>query len=186
MMNRLRTGMGKPGLSRAQSRKSKGTLVLGALCALTLGGCGSTGDSPSDDEQALAEQALEKPWTDAFTHGSLLVADRVVIEGPKGLMDHVALRQDATNLDYSADTLPEGFRQVLKRKDPSAFVEIVAGLDNWEIVALDSVMVLERPGDVEVRIVAAGRVSWHNTDARGSLSGETEQRGDRLVFSGGK
>ncbi|MFT5830417.1 MAG: hypothetical protein ACI9D0_001002, partial [Bacteroidia bacterium] len=38
----------------------------------------------------------------------------------------------------------------------------------------------------EVRVVASGRVSWHNTDDRGSLSGETEQRGERLVFRGGK
>ena len=178
--------MGEPGPSRANNRTSHGALALAALCTLALGGCGSTGDSAAEQAQALAQEAQKEPWTEAFTHGALLVADRVVIEGPRGLMDHVALRQDATNLDYSADTLPEGFRQVLKRKDPSAFVEIVAGLDNWKIVALDSVMGLERPGDVEVRIVAAGRVSWHNTDARGSRSGETEQRGDRLVFSGGK
>ena len=176
--------------NRTQARpdrfQASRTLALSALCAAVLTGCGSPGDKTSDEGSNMAEQAVTKPWTEAFTHASLLVADRVVIEGPKGLMDHVALRQDPANLDYSADTLPEGFRQVLKRKDPNAFIEIVAGLDNWKIVALDSVMVLERPGDVEVRIVAKGRVAWHNTDPRGSLSGETEQRGDRLVFNGGE
>ena len=141
-------------------------------------------NSSSDAE--LTEQTATTPWPEDFTRASLLVADRVVIEGPKGLMDHIALRQDPANLDYSADTLPEGFRQLLKRKDPSAFVEIVAGLDNWKIVALDSVLVLERPGDVPVRIVAAGRVSWHNTDPSGSLSGDSELRGDKLTFSSGK
>ncbi|MFT6041299.1 MAG: hypothetical protein ACJAZ8_002097 [Planctomycetota bacterium] len=182
MPNRLRNGMG----SLALALGSKGSLTLAMICVVTLGGCGSPGDKSTDEGQDMSEQAASEVWTDAFTHASLLVADRVVIEGPKGLMDHIALRQDAANLNYSADTLPEGFRQVLKRKDPTAFVEIVAGLDNWKIVALDSVMVLERPGDVEVRVVASGRVSWHNTDDRGSLSGETEQRGERLVFRGGK
>jgi len=168
-------------------------LTLGALCAMAMSACGATPDSGEGSHQGggvggqQTEAAEElKPWTESFTRASLLVADRIVIEGPKGLMDHVALRQDAENLDYSAETLPEGFRQVLRRKDPTAFIEIVAGMDNWQLVALDSVLVLERPGDVPVRIIAAGGVSWHNTDPLGSLSGETELRGERLEFSGAR
>lgn len=171
--------------------------VIFLVVAGSLGtACGSTGNASGGGPDALdgqlssaAESAAQDApisWPEEFTRASLLVADRIVIEGPRGLLDHVALRQDPANLIYSAETVPEGFRQVLKRKDPLSYQEIRAGFDNWELIALDSMLVLERPGDIEVRIIAEGGVWWRNSDQRGPLSGSEELRGEKLIFRGGK
>jgi hypothetical protein len=159
-------------------------LALASALFVACESSGTVGEAKAGEVTNESLAPAPVPWPVAFTRASLLVADDVVIEGPKGLLDHVALRQDPANLDYSADTMPEGFLQVLKRKDPRGYIEIRGGVDNWEIIALDSIHVLERPGDVEVRIVATGGVWWRNTDGRGPLSGGEELRAEKLVFRG--
>ena len=171
-----------------------------ALVAGLVAACGSTGDpdGPGGPDPALGGPGVDpagpgeapppppEPWPGTFRRAALLVADQVAIEGPVGLLDHVALGQDDTRLDYAVETLPEGFRQVLTKKPGVDYVEIRAGLDAWEITALEQVLVIERPGavgDVPVRVVAAGGVWWRSLDARGPLGGGLEERrGDRLTF----
>lgn len=157
-----------------------GVLALGLL--LPLLGCGST---PSEEafEPELVKEMQPLPWPHSFERAALLVADTVMIEGPKGLLDHVALEQDDKLLDYQAETLPEGFRQEVKRKDPSVYVEITAALDALMITALERVVVLERPGKVPVRVVATGSAWWRSTDPAGPLSGPVERRSERLELS---
>ena len=170
------------------------THALGGVLAAALllaTACGSPGPAEPDGPDPAVEVPDAPPpppaaWPSAFTRPALLVADQIAIEGPKGLLDHVALGQDDTKLDYSVETVPEGFRQVLTRKPDVDFVEIRAGLDAWEITALDRILVIERPGevgDVPVRVVAAGAVWWRSLDARGPLDGGTEERrAERLEF----
>jgi hypothetical protein len=147
-----------------------------------LASCGSTPEEPEPGSAGVEVPAL-RPWPRTFQRSALLVADRVVIEGPKGLLDHVALSQDPDVVDYVVETLPEGFRQVVSKRSDVGFVEIKAALDALEITALESVMVLERPGDVPVRVIAVGGVWWRSTDPAGPLSGPAERRGERLELS---
>ncbi len=161
------------------------------LCFLALWAtaCGApqTDPDPQDGgaQKSGAPEVLVQlsPWPTTFQRAALLVADQIAIEGPKGLLDHVALGQDDTLLDYKVETLPEGFRQILSRKGDVGFVEIKAALDALEITALERILVLERPGNVPVRVVAQGQVWWRSTDPRGPVSGPVERRGERLELS---
>ncbi len=169
------------------------TQGLGVMLLALVAACGATGDQdPKQPDPAItgtgepAPPPPPMPWPDEFARAAYLVADQIAIEGPKGLLDHVALGQDDTLLDYSVETLPEGFRQVLTRKPGVEYVEIRAGLDAWEITALERILVIERPGEVgevPVRLVAAGGVWWRSLDARGPADGGSEERrAERLEF----
>jgi len=159
--------------------KRVGWLVV--LLAL-VSSCGSTPKDEGFVPQTVKDMASQ-PWPHTFERAALLVADQVLIEGPKGLLDHVALAQDPSSLDYEVETLPEGFRQAVSRKSGVGFIQIKAALDALDITALERIVVLERPGNVPVRIVAMGSVWWRSTDPAGPLSGPAERRGERLELS---
>jgi len=163
-----------------RSSLAAAALVVASLAFVA--SCGSTPKSASL-EPGVVEQIQLRPWPHTFERSALLVADQISIEGPKGLLDHVALSQDPDLLDYEVETLPEGFRQTLTRKPDVGFIQIKAALDALEITALERIVVLERPGDVELRVVARGNVWWRSTDPAGPLSGPEERRGERLELS---
>jgi hypothetical protein len=96
------------------------------------------------------------PWTDAFIEPALLMADEVRIEGPPGLITHFVGRVEE-GITRTVKTLPEGLRQVYV-VDAGAHVEVRAQLDQLQIVALRSIVVLERPGPVDVVVDARGDV----------------------------
>jgi hypothetical protein len=177
-------------------RRSAHAWGAAALLAGLLAACGATGGTsgkadPSGTEPVVAEPGGPPPpplpWPGRFERSALLVADQIAIEGPKGLLDHVALGQDDLLLDYDVETLPEGFRQLLTRKPGVEYAEIRAGIDAWEITALDRILVIERPGEVgdrPIRVVASGAVWWRSLDQRGPLDGgPVERRAERLEFS---
>lgn len=145
-------------------------------------GCQAASSGSSEAEAGVVDIEL-RPWPHVFERAALLVADDVYIEGPKGLLDHVALSQNADRLTYKVETLPKGFRQVVTAKDKGSYVQIKAALDALEITALKRIVVLERPGDVEVRVIARGGVWWRSTDPEGPLTGSEERRGERLELS---
>jgi len=157
-------------------------------CLLALGACGSTPDGASAPEPGGPEvvEEVRRPWPQDFMDAGLLVADVVYIEGPKGLLDHVALSQDDELLEYSVETTPDGFRQSLVKKPGVGYAELQGALDALSITALRSLIVLERPGDVPVRIVAKGSVWFRGVpptslERAGWAPGEVgEWRGDEL------
>ena len=138
----------------------KTSLVL--FLAAVLGACTST-DEP--EPEPVFEQALPRPgsapvgWTTAFSNEAVLIARRVTIEGPSDLLEHVVIRQEPNVFDALQETVPEGLRQTLTRK-PGVLGEIRAWLDLWTVVALDELVVLQRPGEVPVRVVAVGEAKW--------------------------
>jgi len=159
-------------------------------CALALVACGLTPDGSTDPEPVGPEvhdiEEIGRPWTQEFMDAGLLVADVVYIEGPKGLLDHVALSQDDELMDYTVETTPDGFRQSLVKKQGVGYAELRGALDALSITALRSLVVLERPGDLPVRIVAKGSV-WYrgmpttSLERAGWAPGEVgEWRGDEL------
>jgi hypothetical protein len=123
----------------------------------------------------LAEEPVPSPWTQAFLQPATLLADRIRIEGPHGLLDHLVVRSDDEFFLRTAKTQPEGLLQVTRPR-PSADVERVGGqLDRWQLSAFEEITVLINPALQSVRVIAEGDAFWRTPDG-------TEKRGARLAF----
>jgi hypothetical protein len=144
-------------------------LIFGLACR--------TVEPQKPDPAALP--GAERPWTDAFLSEAVLVADEVRIEGPLDLLEHVAIRQDPEALDYRTETTTEGLRQDVMPKEGMQLAEIRCQLDAWTIVALRRLIVLQRPGEAPVRIVASGDVALMPVGGAETRSPRLEFRGDR-------
>lgn len=132
-------------------------------------------------ESARAPAAAALPWTEAFARAGVLLADEIVIEGPAGLADHVAIRQEPGVIAYQAQTLPEGFFQ--SATVIAAGSEVRAELDHWSLAALRRLTVLERPGEVPVTVQARGAAYFAYSEA-GPGAAASPQRGAELSFQG--
>lgn len=127
------------------------------------------------DPEFLAAEPVPAPWTQAFVQPATLLADRIRIEGPHGLFDHLVVRSDDEFFLRTAETKPEGLLQVTRPR-PSADVERVGGqLDRWQLSAFEGITVLINPALQSVRVIAEGDAFWRTPDG-------TEKRGARLVF----
>ncbi|TDJ69243.1 MAG: hypothetical protein E2O39_11995 [Planctomycetota bacterium] len=159
-------------------------LLFGAALAATA--CASTEPSPEQDAQPVSpsgpleaepwEPPQPKPWTDEFYRRAALLADRIHIEGPAGLLEHVVPSVDARVYSYTVKVIAEGFLQVTKVLGPES-PPISVQLDGWQIMALEELTILERVDDCEVSIVARGDAYWMDP-ATGK-----EEREDVLRFS---
>lgn len=152
-------------------------IALLAAGALLGAGCGAPEKIEATNE---VTDFVPGPWPRDFERSALLVANVVTIEGPKGLLDHVALGQDDQLLDYTVETLADGFRQTLIKKQGVGYVEIKAALDALDITAMHGIIVIERPGSVPVVVTAKGQAWWRSTDPAGPLEGPKERRGEQL------
>lgn len=159
--------------------KTSGILILTTL----LYACGSTGETPEPEQEPMFEQAMPRPgsapgpWTTAFEHEAVLIARRVIIEGPSDLLEHVVIRQEPNVFDLVQETTTQGLKQTLTRKS-DALGEIRAWLDLWTVVAMDELVVLQRPGEVPVKVTAVGEAVYQPT------SGGDPVRKGRLEFTG--
>lgn len=156
-------------------------LVLGfAVCAVA---CANTRKDTRPSPAPVRADApvappVPKAWTDRFQQRALLVADDVRIEGPDGLLDHVASSIDPETLTRTEKLTPDGFLTTIEHKTGAPPVEIKVQLDRTEIVALRRVTLLERPGPVDVVLTASGDVLW--TD----LTTKQESRPPQLRIEG--
>jgi hypothetical protein len=139
----------------------------------------ASGAAPSAEPSTASKAALEPPpWTDAFSVSTALLAAEVRIEGPPGLISHVASVSDPEELSRTEKTVPEGFLQVISVKPEARGAKITAQLDRLAIVALERLTILERPGGTTVVVFAKGDAYWENPK-----TGEVK-RGDTLRFDG--
>ncbi len=156
---------------------------IGVLGILLVGGCGATG--AGEDVPVTAAQppvpsgpVVPAPWTRRFMQPAVLVADCIVIEGPRDLVDHVAIRQEPELFVYETEMTSEGLRQEIFRRPKAAGGEVRAQLDAWSLGAIERLVVLQRPGDVAVIVRAEGNAVWIPTD------GGEELRRPKLEFRG--
>ena len=143
--------------------------VVAAGLALA-SGCGSSGAksksstafAPAPDPKASAPVDAAapppKPWTERFLAAGVLVADEIRIEGPAPLLEHVVTRPEAGLHDVQVQTIPAGFQQTITVRTAGA--EIRAQIDAVAVSALRRLVILERPGNVDVLVIAAGDVFW--------------------------
>lgn len=143
--------------------------AIALVCALSA--CGAPGEkdtrssafAPAPDPNAPppTDALAPKPWTDRFMKPAALVALDVRIEGPKGLLEHIATVQDPAVLDLEVKTTSAGLLQTITFKPGAAGgSEIRAQLDQLAIAALRKLTILERPGPVDVLVVASGDAFW--------------------------
>lgn len=131
---------------------------------------------PEPEPAPAVAAAPARAWPQTFAAPAVLVAREVEIEGPPGLLEHLALRVDPRVHDYSVRTVTEGLLQEVTLK-PNEVPEVVrCYLDQLEIAAETRLRVLERPGDCELVVTARG-------DAFFQRPGEPERRGEQLRLS---
>lgn len=147
-----------------------GAMRVAALCALALaGGCKSSdapkkstafASAPDPKAERPTDMPAEapKPWTERFLEVGVLVADEIRIEGPKPLLDHVVTRPETGVHDVQVKTIPAGFEQTISVRAPGA--EIRGQIDQLALSAMRRIVILERPGEVDVLVIAAGDVFW--------------------------
>ena len=114
--------------------------------------------TPKNDATTMPEPI--RPWTQEFEQRTLLLADSVRIEGPVGLLEHLATRPNPEFHERSERTTPDGFLQEIQSRVTGQGSEIYAWLDKLEIVALRKLVVLEAPSQTDVVVEAAGEVLW--------------------------
>ena len=148
-----------------------------ALPVLLAAGCSAPREAPGEDATGGAAPEADadapRPWTSAFLDEAVLVAREVRIEGPPGLIEHVAVRQEPPYTLVSVRTVPEGLLQEVVLADDAPATEIRAQLDNLAIAAERRLVVLERPGQVPVSVEAQGDVFHARRDGSGERRGET-------------
>ena len=126
--------------------------------------CKSAGTGPAQDKPATSAKsaASKAPWSLEFQSKSILIAREITIEGPVGLIDHVAYKQVAEQR-YSTKTIPDGLLQEISVGDDHS-QPIFIQLDNLVINAIRSARVLERVVDGPVKITARGDAYWKNLE----------------------
>lgn len=163
-------------LHRSQRRSPRLSLLLVALVS-ACGSARSGVDSTSSGAGGSAA-AAGRPWTREFQVSSTLVAREVLVEGPPGLIDHVAFKQHPDH-KYTARTTAEGFLQeVTSERAEGDLIRIQ--IDNLAIAAERRIRVLERVVEGPVRVQASGDVFYKNLE-----SGQ-ESRSESLELTGAR
>src|SRR5207244_4089438 len=117
-------------------------------------------------------------WTDRFVNPSSLIGNDIHIEGPQGLLDHVAVRQELEIQDIDEKTIPDGYLQTITLKPGVQNAEIRVHLDNLAIVALARVTILERVRPCSALVTASGNAYFVEKESG------TEERGENVRIEG--
>ena len=121
---------------------------------------------------------LPTPWTDAFLGRAMLLADRITIEGPAGLVEHCVMTLDDALFERTERPTADGLEWVLKPRAGVGSQELLrAQIDAWRLAAFKEIRMDLRAGMREVIVTAEGNALWQDTDG-------TEKRGARLLFRG--
>jgi len=103
----------------------------------------------------------------------VLIADEIRIEGPEGLLQHFASRQDPDLVTYTSRTTPEGLLQETVVRPGIGGVEIAGQLDGLELRALRRLLVLQHFEDVPVTVRGKGNAFWASGDGKEQRREET-------------
>ena len=150
--------------------------VFLSIVLVGLAGCRTVDPDPEPAPRDLGVRPVA--WTEAFLEPAVLIGDEITVEGPPGLLQHVAIRQDAEFYEFVAKTTKDGLRQEYVLKPGVQGIEIRGQIDAWVLAALRRLTVLERPGPGPVLVRASGSAAWIPADGVG------ERREASLVFRG--
>ncbi len=155
---------------------SRASFLALPLCFAGSLACTTTEPAAPPERSAAVKAAAARLWTKEFQAKSILIANEISIEGPAGLIDHVAFKQKPEQT-YTVRTIAEGFLQEISAP-AEAENPIEIQIDNLAIYAVRNARILERVSAGPVRIRARGEVMWKNLE-----SGQ-EQRAETLELNG--
>jgi hypothetical protein len=107
---------------------------------------------------------------------AVLVARRIRISAPDRVAERFVALQDPDNVSIEIETTTDGLRQTYRVTGGDAMAR--GQLDAWQLAAEELLVVLQRPGRVDVELVAEGDAFFQRVGA-----GEG-QRGSLLTFRG--
>jgi hypothetical protein len=150
-----------------------------ALLVLSCAACGSAAPKPAPAVNSASNAApsagsgagsaaapARRPWPVELATEAILIADVIHIEGPQGLIEHVAVRQEGDSIAYKAETTAAGFLQVWT---PTPGLEVRGQLDNCVLAAMQRLTVLERPGATSVDVRASGHAVYKQITPSGVI-----------------
>ncbi|MEE2940111.1 MAG: hypothetical protein VX460_06995 [Planctomycetota bacterium] len=124
-------------------------------------------------EPSAEDPLTPAPWTGAFSETAVMLAGTIYVEGPQGLLEHVAARVDDAYFQRATETTDQGFLQTIVRPSESV-PEIRVRLDRWTMAAVSRVVILERFDECPVTVVATGDAIWRDVDGIISRSARLE------------
>lgn len=146
-------------LARRRSLALAAALLLTAACA---------SQRPAAPPERAPESASDAPqpkaWPGEFQREAVLAAARIEVIGPVGLLDHIAIRQDAENHEHAESATEAGLRIVERQRAESDGSPIRAQLDALVLVADVELVVLESPSAEGVSVQASGDVFLRYVD----------------------
>ncbi|MFT5290504.1 MAG: hypothetical protein ACI8QS_001951 [Planctomycetota bacterium] len=142
--------------------------------SLALAGC------VADPVEETTPQEI-RPWRPYFITPQSLLANDVRIEGPDGLLEHLAVGHNPAMHTYTTETTPDGLLQVLELRPgvDGAAEPLRVQVDGLDMRIFQRVAILERVGQPPLKIDARGAVWWAREDGTGEL------RQERLVLPDG-
>ena len=154
--------------------------ITTAIPLLFVLSCGSTSkqvqteispDPPTAQLEAPSNPApvadLEPlPWTDEFQDKALLLANRITVEGPPGLIEHMVFLVDDESFEQAVQSVPGGLRKSMRPKDAAAASgAMVRGqLDAWQLAAFEQIEMRVMNDAERIQIRASGDALWENPD----------------------
>ncbi len=96
---------------------------------------------------------------------AVLLADRITVEGPAGLVEHCVMTLDDSLFSREEISVPGGVDQVL-RPHPGipAHTVLRAQLDAWQLAAFQELRISLRPAAPDVTVTARGDAVWQHTN----------------------
>lgn len=147
----------------SQCSRACAALLSAALLAVAPG-CNATPGGGAENGGAPPVAVPQPPpaWTGAFLEPALIVARRIEITGPVGLMDHCTTTQDPGRVVYAAETTERGFEQRLTRAPGlNELVQLRGSIDQWRLVGTDLLILREDPSVRTVSLKAEGDVFFN-------------------------
>lgn len=139
-----------------------GTTSALVLTAALLAGCQSTGEGATGGSGSQVSPVIPEPppaWTGVFLEPAEMLARRIEITGPAGLVDHCTTTRDPGRVIYTAETTESGFEQRLSRAPGmNELVPLRGTLDQWHLVATDLLVLREDPSVEGISVRAEGDV----------------------------
>jgi hypothetical protein len=147
---------------------------LGLLAA-----CQSAAQDPARGLEPATPQEASAPFEPHLPGNFQLLADRIQVEGPPALLDHLAVLQAEDRIQSRTEGRPQGLFSEHRVLAPGLDA-VQAQLDAWSLSAFQSLEVLMGASDLPLRIQASGGVRL----VGGLNEGEPEEdlAAERLEF----
>jgi hypothetical protein len=148
--------------------------ILPSAALVLLAACQSAPEEPQTELGSAAPAEASAPFAPRLPGDVQLLADRIQVEGPPSLLDHLAVLQAEDCIESRTEGRPDGLFSEHRVLSPGLDA-VQAQLDAWSLSAFSSLEVLMAELGRPLRVVATGGV-------RLVASGGEDLYAERLEF----